>query len=322
MQTPPAWRQAIDALLHGVARGPLAERAERISTLYRDGTGSAFAVRDATDALAYTLTRSPATYAAVHNTLERLRERAPGFVPNSVLDLGAGSGAASWAAAALWPEARLTQLDQNRPLLDLGRKLASEAPAAALRNAQQHVGDLTQPGTLPEADVVLVSYMLAELNSTQLEQIIKPAWEHTTGALVLVEPGTPAGYRRILRARDLLLAQGARILAPCPHERACPLTPPDWCHFAQRVERSRDHRLLKGADLPYEDEKFSYLVAVREAFFTPAAHGRILARPATDAALIQIKLCSVEGALEPVRVSRRDKEAHKRAKKKSWGDEL
>lgn len=323
MQIPASWRDAIAQHLHGVSRTALAERAARISHLYRDGEGSGFAVRDATDALAYALTRSPATFSAAHHVLERLRERAPQFTPAAALDLGAGAGAASWAIAALWPEIEsITQADSNGPLLELGKKLVEHAPAAALRNATQITGDLTRNGPLPAAGLVVVSYMLAELSSEQIDRVLSAAWERTLGALAIVEPGTPAGYRRILQARAFLLAREARIAAPCPHQHACPLAAPDWCHFAQRVERSRDHRLVKGAELPYEDEKFSYLIAVRPALFTQAEHGRILARPEKEHAFLQFKLCGENGALETMRIARREKDTYKRAKKKEWGDEF
>lgn len=323
MQIPASWRDAIAQHLHGVSRTALAERAARISHLYRDGEGSGFAVRDAADALAYALTRSPATYGAVRHALERLRERAPGFTPSAALDLGAGAGAASWAIAGLWPEIEsITQADRNGPLLELGKKLVEHAPAAALREARQVCGDLTRSYELPAAELVVISYMLGELTPEQMERVVAKAWEQSTGALVVVEPGTPAGYRRILQVRAYLLAHEARIAAPCPHEHGCPVAAPDWCHFAQRVERSRDHRLLKGAELPYEDEKFSYLAAVRPALFTQAEGGRILARPEKEAAFIQVKLCGANGALERIRVARREKDSYKRAKKKEWGDEF
>ena len=41
------------------------------------------------------------------------------------------------------------------------------------------------------------------------------------------------------------------------------LQPPDWCHFTQRLPRSRAHKQIKGAELPFEDEKFSYVALTR-----------------------------------------------------------
>src|ERR1700734_2922168 len=110
MQIPMELRAALNASLEGIARGPLTERA---SALYRDGDGSVLAIRDQTDALAYAITRSPATYGAVRNVLTRLQERNPAFTPHSALDLGSGTGAASWAIAETFPLiASITQADR------------------------------------------------------------------------------------------------------------------------------------------------------------------------------------------------------------------
>ena len=44
----------------------------------------------------------------------------------------------------------------------------------------------------------------------------------------------------------------------------------DWCHFSQRLARSRDHMLLKDASVPFEDERYSYVVATRAEAFRAA----------------------------------------------------
>lgn len=323
MQLPAELRAALNERLEGVSRKMLAERAERISFQYRDRAASGVAVRDELDALAYALTRSPATFGAVRNVLERLRERCPGFRPESALDLGSGADAASWAVAETWLSLRvITQVDLNQPLLDLNRALAAKASCCALGDAAQVVGDLEWLPDVGSADLVMLSYVLAEMTGTQAEGVVRGAWERCAGVLVVVEPGTPAGYQRILAARDLLLRGGGRVVAPCPHEKACPLVAPDWCHFAERIERSRDHRLLKGADVPWEDEKFSYLIAVRKGLFVEAYAARILARPVVESAGITVKLCELDGSAAVKTIQRRDKHGYKSAKKKDWGDEL
>jgi ribosomal protein RSM22 (predicted rRNA methylase) len=323
MQIPAELRAALDACLEGVPRGPLTASAERISTHYRNGSGSVVAVRDDTDALAYAITRSPATYGAVRNVLARLKERSPEFSPQTALDLGSGAGAASWAIAEAFPQITcIKQADRNQPLLTLSRTLAQHSSSEALRNATQVTTDLAR--NLPEAsaDLVVLSYVLAELPPAQAQSLFVAAWGLCSGALVLVEPGTPAGFGHILAARFILGGGGAQILAPCAHQRACPILAPDWCHFAQRIERSRDHRLLKSADLPYEDEKFSYHIFVREPYFVDATESRILARPQKARTSITFKLCNPDSSAGLVTISRRDKPNYTHAKKLEWGDEL
>ncbi len=324
MQLPADLRQAISPLLEGVSRTDLGARAARISELYRTGGASSHAIRDEMDALAYAVVRLPATYAALGHVFARLEERCAGFAPRSLLDLGSGPGTASWAAAEAWPELEsVAQIDCNAALLRLGRRLSESAASPALRRAEQRTGNLADG--LPfdrSVDLVAIGYTLAELGRPQQKRLLAHAWRICSGALAIVEPGTPAGYNRILQARDLLLAEGARVVAPCPHQQKCPLIAPDWCHFAQRLSRARDHRTLKGADLPYEDEKFSFLVVVREPLFRPAEKSRILAPPQTGKAGVALKLCTTDGQCESLSIGKRDREAFRRARKMEWGDEL
>ncbi|MDP3855933.1 small ribosomal subunit Rsm22 family protein [Phenylobacterium sp.] len=319
---PPALRQAADRLLEGVSRKGLAEQSARISAQYRAGQTSAGVVGSAADATAYVLTRLPATYAAGAHVLAEAARIAPGFAPMSLLDAGAGPGGASWAALETWPGvAAATLLDSNRSFLDMAQTLAAGGPAA-LRDAQRLRGDLTAPQDWPAADLVVASYALAEIAPARQAGTIAALWASTLGMLVLIEPGTPAGHGRILTAREGLIAAGATILGPCPHHAPCPLVAPDWCHFVQRLPRSRDHRLAKGGEVPFEDEKFIYLVAARPAVAAGRREARILAPPHAVKPGITFKLCTPEGTAAPRFVPRRDKPAYAAARHLGWGDVL
>src|SRR5262249_55587207 len=135
-----------------------------------------------------------------------------------------------------------------------------------------------------EADLVIANYLIGELGENERRDLTDTMWAKTRDTLVIVEPGTPAGYARIIAARAQLIASGAHVAAPCPHDRACPLTPPDWCHFAQRLPRSRAHMQMKGAEVPFEDEKFSYVVLTRAALTQRPS--RVLAPPVAGKAEI------------------------------------
>lgn len=317
---PPALRQAADRLLEGVSRKGLAEQSARISSQYRAGQTSAGVVGSAADATAYVLTRLPATYAAGAHVLAEAARLAPDFAPASLLDAGAGPGGAGWAALETWPAiAAATLLDSNRSFLEMAGTLAADGPAA-LRDAQRLRGDLTAPQDWPRADLVLASYALAEIAPARQAETVAALWASALGMLVLIEPGTPAGWARILAARDGLIAAGATILAPCPHHAPCPLVAPDWCHFVQRLPRSRDHRLAKGGDAPFEDEKFIYLAAARAG--VARRDPRILAPPHAAKPGVTFKLCTPEGTAEPRFVPRRDKRAYALARRLDWGDVL
>lgn len=312
----PAWiAAALQGKLENVSRNDLRDRAQAISDAYRAG-GSSELIRSSLDALAYAVVRLPATYAAVRAALTYTVEMAPDFAPQSILDIGCGPGTAAWGGLDAWPSiTKATLIDRNARLLDLARELGSSR-----RTGLDFIqGEMAKSvATSPSADVVMASYALTEIPPANLTGILSALWDRTGKMLVIVEPGTVAGFQRILAYRDFLLAQDAHIIAPCSHEGPCPLAGHDrWCHFGVRLPRSRDHLLVKDANVPFEDEKFSYLVAGKD---TGGARGRrILATPKVTKAAISLTLCAPE-RVEERSVARRDKNAYKIAKRLDWGD--
>ncbi len=313
-------RRALDNLSHGVSRNTIAERAAAQSATFRAGGGSrAIATRD--DALAYAFARMPATYAAAISALDALRSVAPTFAPRTLLDVGAGPGTAAFAAAQVFAQLDDIRLvDANSALSDLALALMADADNPVLRRASYQHGDALKilDGTV-SADLVIASYMAGELAASEREQLAQGLWNATTGALVVIEPGTPAGYASILGVRSALVAAGAHVAAPCPHDRACPLIPPDWCHFSRRLPRSRDHLRVKAAEVPFEDEKFSYLALTR----TPPrrADARVLAPPEFRKSAIRTKLCTGDGLIIDV-APRRNTKAYRARRAWRWGDEV
>ena len=143
----------------------------------------------------------------------------------------------------------------------------------------------------------MLSYAVGELTEQRAGPAIERALALTSGALVVVEPGTPAGFARIRAVRDWLRAAGATIAAPCPHDDACPMAGADWCHFAVRLDRSRAHRQSKHAALGWEDEKFAYVVAVRDAALLRArAEARVIRRPRKETGHVRLALCATGGS--------------------------
>ena len=307
---------ALEAKLQGVSRNNAAERAAAISRTYRDGGGSAVVASDI-DALAYALVRMPATYAAGIASLNALAEIRPDFAPASLLDVGAGPGTATWAAAQAFASLQwFALLDANDALRRLALGLAGEDKRfAALTYARGDVRALLAKAGA--ADLVVASYLIGEIGEAERTSLAALMWEKTRDTLVVVEPGTPAGYARIIALRKQLIAANAHVAAPCPHDKTCPLVAPDWCHFAQRLPRSRAHRQVKGADVPFEDEKFSYVVLTRAP--TGQRRSRVLAPPSAGKVEVVAKLCAPNG-LEIAKIPRRDKAAYADARRWRWGD--
>jgi ribosomal protein RSM22 (predicted rRNA methylase) len=315
---PAELKAALAAKLQGFSRNDAAARAASISKTYRDGGGSGAILSEA-DALAYALARMPATYAAVTASLNALCAIAPDFAPKNLLDVGAGPGTASWAAAEAFSSLQdFTLLDANRALRVLALDLASGG--ARFRDIAYTRGEAqTTLADADPADLVIASYMIGEIAESERRTLADLMWAKTRGTLLIVEPGTPAGYARIIAMRAQLIAAGAHVAAPCPHDCACPLTAPDWCHFTQRLPRSRAHKQIKGAELAFEDEKFSYVALTRAP---PAQRpARVLAQPIVTKVEVTAKLCTPGGLLIE-RVPSRAKADYARARRWRWGDAL
>ena len=164
---------------------------------------------------------------------------------------------------------------------------------------------------------MIASYALNELDEQIRSHVLQNLWNCARKLLVIIEPGTPVGFAQLRQARSTLISRGGCVVAPCVHQGECPLSADDWCQFTSRVARSRLHKQLKGGDVPYEDEKFSFL-AVAKAAGTPAKT-RILRHPQKESGRITLRLCTAEGVKEHV-VTKKHGELFKRARKADSGD--
>jgi ribosomal protein RSM22 (predicted rRNA methylase) len=283
----------------------------------------------------------PATYAAITAALLALQEQRPEWQPRSVLDLGAGPGTGLWSATTVWPSiARATAMEAVGGMIELGQALARRGPPA-VRDAtwvQADVADAASGGLggaagglrgsqgglggapVGQFDLVILAYVLPELDADARDRAVDRAGEETAdpgGSTVAVEPGTPEGYRRVLRARERLLARGGFVTAPCPHDALCPLPESDWCHFSVRLPRTSLHRAAKQGSLGYEDEKLAYVAVSRQA--TARADARVLRHPQVRPRNIGLTLCTPAG-VEVAVVTKSDREGFRRARKAAWGD--
>jgi ribosomal protein RSM22 (predicted rRNA methylase) len=319
VEIPPDMRVGLEAALSGSSVRELSLAVDRLMHQYRSGgiPDSTTLAAD-TDVAAYATYRMPATYGAVRTVLDHLLRLWPRYEPATHLDVGGGTGAAVWASShALSTLKESMVIDRAGRALDLGRRIAARADAPTVRQAQWRRGAL-ETGDLPHADLVTASYVLGELPEPQRSDLVDRICA-VGRTVILIEPGTPQGYQRIVKARTQLIDAGLQIVAPCPHDRPCPLAGgDDWCHFAVRVNRSSLHRQVKRAELGYEDEKFSYVVA---SWHGPAsAPGRVIRHPVTRKGLVALTVCSEQDGIETSRVSKRQGAVYRAARGKAWGD--
>ncbi|KZB87163.1 small ribosomal subunit Rsm22 family protein [Amycolatopsis regifaucium] len=315
---PPDLRSALDEELGKYPQTRLTQSVERLSSRYRENSpATAPILSSEVDIAAYAGYRMPATYAAIHAVLAEAAFRAPGFAPRTQIDVGGGTGAAIWAAADVWPSLEdSTVVEQVPGAIALGRRLAGNAAVKAVRGSTWQRGLIDPDAPAPDADLVTLSYVLGELPGPRRADVV--GWlAAKAGMLVLIEPGTPAGYERIVEARDRLVELGLFLVAPCPHEGACPIPRgKDWCHFSARLPRTGLHRQLKAGTLGFEDEKFSYVVASRTA--PERAAGRILRHPVKRKGMVSLSLCAEAGLTETI-VTKRHGADYRAARDAEWG---
>ena len=218
----------------------------------------------------------PATFAAVRAAL---RAAGPELRPATLLDLGGGTGAAVWAAAATLPSLLSAHvLDGSAPALALGRTLAAHAPDPVLAGATWT--QARWPAELPAADLVTLAYFLGELPAAEQVAVVAaaaagPAPSRSSNrarrpaSATCCGPGTPcsapvSGSSRPARTTRPAHGRTARTGA----------TSPPGCRARPGTGRSR------AARLGWEDEKFSYVVAVRDGGTRAAGPDRAAPVPA------------------------------------------
>ena len=319
MNLPEDLRSALSVRLYDLSASDLAKAVTALSSRYRaeraGGDGSF--LLSPLDVAAYAAYRLPATFAAIHAALDQVRILLPDWQPQSLLDCGAGPGSAAWAATQVWQDlGRITLVEDDVQMIAFGKQLAAQSRSSALRDAVWLRANLTHKWESAPHDLIVAGYVLGEIPPSHCAETVESLWASTTHSLVLVEPGTPTGFAAIRQARQALLHLGARMVAPCPHEQQCPIVGNDWCHFSQRISRSRLHRTLKEGTLPYEDEKFSYLAVSRQP--GRAISGRVLRHPQVRSGHITLELCTTGGLCRSV-VTRKDGEAFRSLRDVQWG---
>lgn len=320
---PETLQRAADQMLEGFSRKQLAARAGKISDHYRAGGASSPVVQSDDDVVAYLFSRLPGTFGATAAVFDQVAQALPAFNPGSMLDVGCGPGTASWAGAQAWPGmTRFTMLDHNRHFLNIARDLVQNTRHAHLKQADQLEADLSAAShNWPKSDLVVAGFALAELADDNRQRVVESMWQACTGVMVVIEPGTTPGYQRTLAVRDWLIGAGAHVLAPCPHAGPCPIVSPDWCHFVQRVPRTRDHMIAKAGTVPFEDEKFSYIAVSRTAPAPRAPFLRVLLHPNSSKPGMTFKACTPDGVRQ-VDVPKRNKPLYAIARRMDWGDAM
>ena len=293
MDIPKGLKDSINRLLSENKSSNIIENAQIISSRYRknDGKGKRLLTNEL-EAVSYATSRMPATYAAVYSAFKQILANYNEKM-TSLLDVGAGTGTGTWAVNEIENMSQITCLEREKSMSNIGKKLIKNT---ALDNVQWKSYDILQDEIVEKADIVLTSYMINELPEQEREKAVLKLWQATDKLMVVIEPGTPEGFKNILNIRNLIKEQGGYIVAPCCCNGECPIKENDWCAFYARVARSSIHRQAKGGNLGYEDEKFSYIAFSK----TPVeiTGERILRHPQINSGFVKVKLCTADGIQE------------------------
>jgi ribosomal protein RSM22 (predicted rRNA methylase) len=312
-------REAIETALSSCSSNVLKDAREALSADYRSGRGSARGFKTKTEFLAYLATRMPATFGACSAVFQAIRSRCPQFTCRSHVDLGAGPGTATWAALSVFPElAQLHLVEKEGVPIEVGKELSG------MRDWAWKQAGLESEFEVPAVDMATLSYAYGELPEPLGKKVIERLWTKQIAVVAVIEPGTPKGFERIRVLRASVIEKGARVIAPCPHEFACPMPANDWCHFSARIERTRLHRQLKEGSLGYEDEKYSYVVYAHPSVDLERLpiQGRILRHPLKGSGFVKMSVCEADGMIRERTITRSNKAQYRIARDAEWGDEV
>jgi ribosomal protein RSM22 (predicted rRNA methylase) len=198
------------------------------------------------ESLAYLMTRMPFSLAAMDQIMLQLKKRIPEYQPVSILDFGTGPGTALISAKNTYPESLQSAVgvDTSSEMLDFA-KMFINGPDKPLASFDSLLFKRQLAKHEPQYDLVVGSHILEHVASKEaFRETLQALWDATadSGLLVLVDRGNPNGSDLIQKARAWLIQkcekteQDFHIVAPCAHEKTCPMEKNrSWCHFSQRL---------------------------------------------------------------------------------------
>ena len=279
------------------------------------------------DAAAYAAYRMPATAAATEAAIREMQLSLEDWRPSSLLDFGAGTGGATWAAVTALPGLRaLTLLEQSADAMRLGRAVFAQAQSDLLRSARWLSWRLTGnahalAADLPAADFAVAAYVLGELAPAEQSALV--------GLAVSAAPGGPAGGtacpgRAPPHPQRPGPAAGGRLpgRGPVPARTAVPAGRAGGLVSFRRPGAALSRAPAgEGRQASYEDEKFGRAwAAVRSGAGRPSLPNRPARSPARQRGTAMLDLCGSDGRTGRELVSKSMGERYRRARKSSWGD--
>ena len=299
--------EKLNLLLSEFEISSLSKSREVLTKKYKNFSGSGKISMDSElESLTYALCRMPATFSVLSTLLSDLKKQGLIFDVSTVLDAGAGTGATFFALKNFDSKLFITSVDRDEQMLKLFKTLTNHEALQL---------DLTS-SKIPEADLIVSSYVLSELNEQGRNFAFKSMLHSAKKFVLIVDSGTPMVFEEFLKLKETAKDFGFKVIAPCLSQN-CALCD-DFCQFYTRVERSSILRQSKSATLPYEDEKYFYLLFCRDEIQakTPNLKGfsRVIRRPVFRQNLVELMLCSHSGVKTKI-FTKKNAETYKIARK-------
>jgi len=307
----------------------------------------------------YMAVRLAPNYACLKTVMDEIHLNDPYFEPKSVLDFGSGMGTTIWAVNETWPgavnEFMNIELSKEQQYLCesllRGGKDSGELPSLVYSRQYLPVSNRVK------YDMVVSAFSMLELPNAELRaHAIENLWHKTNDLLVLVERGNNGGFEIIDEARNLVLdlsgldvtrkitpsfeaflrpnckSTDVHIVAPCPHEFACPRRSmsnkrqTNICRFRVNYEPLD----IGQRDRVFAREDYSYVVLRKQKLADyPSSQGRyrwprIVERRKRSRGLVMHRICCPNGNLAETAItkSKYGVEAYNVAKSCDWADLL
>jgi SAM-dependent methyltransferase len=254
---------------------------------------------------AYLLFYWPVSYLQARGVLSELPRR-----PRAALDLGSGPGPLAFAALDAGA-AEAVAADRSARALAAARRLSAEVgePVSTREWDPQRRGGLSGLAGGRKFDLVTMGHVVNELfqgegAAARRAALLEEALDLLApgGSLVVIEPALRETSRALLEVRDLLVARGVAVRAPCLFRGACPalVRPTDWCHAERPVDPPPlVAQIGKAAGLRKEAVKMSYLVLAPKgegwAEPPPGRVFRIVSEPLPSKGRLRYMGCGPEG---------------------------
>ncbi|KAG6874415.1 hypothetical protein C0995_015151 [Termitomyces sp. Mi166 len=259
------------------------------------------------DGTAFATVALPAHYSAILSVLDHVKRRLePSWRVERIIDWGAGTGSGLWAALHTFqtPQQSIGTsnlegktvantsivsylgIDKREGLVTIAKRLLEGIDLGNLSLSWQKF--FKEEDQIPRSQgydtIALSAFMLTSLPTAQhRKSLVKEMWESGAHLMVLIDHSTTAGFEAIAESREYLLSMGRRefedvetnewpirgshVVAPCPHDGACPLHHPGStrieCGFSQRIQRPSFVRKTKHSGIGHEDIDYSYVVIRR-----------------------------------------------------------